>query len=371
MKLRIRRASLVRAISVVAHSLPSHPPIPILAGVLIRATGDTVTVAAFDHEVSSCAVVAEAIVDEPGAVLISGRLLAEIAKALPARPIEISEGGSHLHMVSGSARFALPLMTIDDYPALPDAAAPRGTVDGAAFAEAVARATVAAGRDDTLPMLTGVHLEFHGATLRLVCTDRFRIAVQELDWQPANHDRSAALLVPARALADAAKTFLGEGIELGGAATGSVLSLSSPTQHHTTRLLDMPYAPYERYLADEHTTLARIDTTALVEAIKRVALLSAHTSRIHLTFADSAVRLTAGDDTGGRAEESLPADLTGDPVTTAFNPRWLLDAVQVARTSPIEIGLIGPTRAATFRPVGGASAGHRRLHILVPIRLPG
>ncbi|MCM6772178.1 DNA polymerase III subunit beta [Nocardia sp. CDC159] len=371
MKVRVGREALVRAISVVAHSLPGRPPVPILAGMLVRATGESVTVATFDHEVSSCAVLADAVVGEPGAALVSGRLVMEIAKALPPRPIELAADGAYLRVVCGTARFALPLMAVEDYPALPAAPPILGTVDGAEFAEAVARATVAAGRDDTLPLLTGVNLEFHGSWLRLVCTDRFRIAVHELGWTPVDSGKPEPLLIPARTLAAAAKTCTGDRVELGVDASGSVFALGARNARHTMRLLDLPYAPYQRYLAAEHTTLARVDTAALIESVRRVALLATRGSRIQLTFAESAVRLTAGDDSAGHAEEMLPAQLTGPPLTTAFNPRYLLDGLQAVHLPRLEIVMSGPTRAVTFRPIGDPADGQRRLHVLMPIRPPG
>ena len=97
--------------------------------------------------------------DADGAALVSGRLLAEITKALPAKPVDIAAVGAHLELVCGSARFTLPTMPVEDYPTLPEMPESAGTVDAAAFAAAVAQVAIAAGRDETLPMMTGVRIE--------------------------------------------------------------------------------------------------------------------------------------------------------------------------------------------------------------------
>ena len=143
-----------------------------------------------------------------GQALVSGRLLAEITRSLPPHPVDVALDGARLTISCASARFTLPTMPVEDYPRLPDMPATAGTVDGTLFATAVAQAAVAAGRDDTLPMLTGVRVEIVGDKLTLAATDRYRLAVRELEWQPTS-DLDVQVLVPARALADAAKSLAG------------------------------------------------------------------------------------------------------------------------------------------------------------------
>src|SRR5918996_447788 len=179
MKFRVERDALADAVAWTAKSLPSRPSVPVLAGVMLRVTDGLLHVSGFDYEISS-QVSVEVQADADGAALVSGRLLAEITKALPAKPVEIAAVGAHLELVCGSARFTLPTM-----PVLPQTA---GTVDAATFAAAVAQVAVAAGRDETLPMMTGVRLELSGSTLALLATDRYRLAVREISWEPAADD---------------------------------------------------------------------------------------------------------------------------------------------------------------------------------------
>ncbi len=97
-------------------------------------------------------------------------------------------------------------MPVEDYPALPEMPEVAGTVDGDLFATAVGQAVTAAGRDDMLPVLTGVKVEIDGSTLSLLATDRFRLSLRELEWSPVQSDLSVSALVPARVLSDTAKS---------------------------------------------------------------------------------------------------------------------------------------------------------------------
>ena len=97
-----------------------------------------------------------------------------------------------------NARFSLPTLPVEDYPSLPAMPSSAGVVDSDVFAEAVGQVAVAAGRDDTLPMLTGVRLEIEDDVITLAATDRYRLAVREFAWRPATPGVSAAGLVGLR-----------------------------------------------------------------------------------------------------------------------------------------------------------------------------
>jgi DNA polymerase-3 subunit beta len=206
MKFRVERDALADAVAWAARSLSARPTIPVLAGLLLDVTDSTLSISGFDLEAST-QVDVEVSASTPGTALVSGRLLADISRALPPHPVDVAVEGARLTIACGTARFTLPTMPVEDYPKLPQMPTTAGTVNAAAFASAVGQVAVAAGRDDTLPMLTGVRLEIEGETLTFAATDKYRLAVRELGWSPSNPtEASAQVVVPARTLADAAKS---------------------------------------------------------------------------------------------------------------------------------------------------------------------
>jgi DNA polymerase-3 subunit beta len=378
MKIRVERDGLADAVAWVARSLPSRPPVPVLGGVLLDAgsdegdTGDALTVSGFDYEVSA-QVGVPATIAAGGKTLVSGRLLADITKALPNHPVEIAVDGSRVSITCGSAKFSLPTMPVEDYPALPAMPQRAGALAGEVFAEAVSQVAVAAGKDDTLPMLTGVRVEFNGGKLTLVATDRFRLAMREFDWEPAD-EVDTAVLVPARNLADAAKTLGGAGstVELSLASGDGLLGLSGTGRRTTSRLLDAEFPKYRQLLPAEHNAAAIIDVSSLQDAIKRVSLVAERGTQVRLEFSDGGLRLTAGGDDEGSAEEELPVEFTGDPVTIAFNPGYLLDGLAAVRTDRAHLSFTTPSRPALIKPVGeDGSVVEGYLYLLMPVRLPG
>lgn len=367
MKFRVARDDLADAVAWVAKSLPARPPVPVLGGILLEVTGSTLTVAGFDYEVSTRATLSVDTIDEPAddgsgpavdRVLVSGRLLAEITRALPAKPVDLAVVGPKVSIVAGSARFTLPTMPVEDYPPLPQMPGASGTVDSGEFAEAVAQTVIAAGRDDTLPMLTGIRVEIDGDRLTLAATDRFRLAVRELGWRPDKAELSTAVLVPARTLADAAKT-LGGAKDVVVALGDGLLGLQAGDRRTTVRLLDVEFVKYRSLLPTTHTTSVEVPVAALGESIKRVALVTDRGHHLRVQVGAGSLTLTAGGDDEGRAEEDLPAAVDGDELLIAFNPAYLLDGLGVVRAETVRISFTTPARPALLVPVIADQAGDR------------
>lgn len=387
LKFRVVREDFADAVAWVARNLPTRPTIPVLAGVLLTGTDDGLTISGFDYEVSA-EVRVSAEIASPGSVLVSGRLLSDITKALPAKPVELSVEGTRVALTCGSARFSLPTLAVEDYPALPTLPEETGVVSSDLFAEAIGQVAVAAGRDDTLPMLTGIRVEISGESVVLAATDRFRLAVRELTWETSATDVEAAVLVPAKTLAEAAKAGTdGNQVHLSlgsGAAVGKdgLLGIRSNGKRSTTRLLDAEFPKFRQLLPSEHTAVATIGVTELTEAIKRVALVADRGAQIRMEFGDDVLRLSAGADDVGRAEEDLPVEFAGDPLTIAFNPTYLTDGLSSLHSDRVTFGFTTPSRPAVLRPTGedGGTGGGSGpfpaaktdyVYLLMPVRLPG
>lgn len=374
MKFRVERDALADAVAWTAKSLPSRPSVPVLAGVMLRVGDGALNVSGFDYEVSS-QVTVDVQADADGAALVSGRLLAEITKALPTKPVDIAAVGSHLELVCGSARFTLPTMPVEDYPSLPDMPATAGTVDAAAFAAAVAQVAIAAGRDDTLPMLTGVRMELEGSTLSLVATDRYRLAVREMQWQPQEDAGSVHALVPAKTLSDTAKTLgpLGGTVTValarGGMGEG-MIGFSAGTRRTTSRLLDGDLPKVRSLLPETHAAQARISVAALNEVVRRVALVAERATPVRLTFGEDGLVVEAGGSEEARASEAMEATFTGDPLTVAFNPQYLIDGLAALDAPVAVLSMVDPNKPALLAPAtedGEIIDGYR--YLIMPIRL--
>jgi len=387
MKFTVGREALEEAVAWVARALPARPVVPVLGGMLLRASGDWLTLSCFDYEVSARMRV-PADVTEPGSFLVPGRLLVEIVRSLPGYPVEFGDDPDGVFLACGEAAYSLAVVEAADYPELPDLPEVAGTADGGTLALAIGQVTPAASKDDTLPMLTAVNVELDGATMTLAATDRYRLAVRDLDWAPApafrEHDSTdqdggerdsttepatrrrgggqqakMALLVSARTLADAARMMTpgtpvsimlrtsgdapgpGDARSAGGTAHAAragntadagdaMIGFETGERRLTTRLLAGEFVRYRSRFPEEFGCTADLPAAAFAEAVRRVALVAERGAPVQLSFAPGRVAVEAATPGRARARETVAADFTGDEPMIAFSPHYLLDGVVAA-----------------------------------------
>ena len=375
MKLRVERDVLADSVAWAARTLPSRPSLPVLAGLVLTASDSGLTLSSFDYEVSA-RVDVSADVATAGTTLVSGRLLADIARSLPPQPEQIESEGTRIAITCGRSSFTLPTLPVEDYPQLPVMPTSSGTVTGQLFAAAVAQVAIAAGRDDTLPTLTGIRMEIEGSTIVLAATDRYRLAVREFSWNPQSPSVSSHALVPARTLADTAKSLADVdevviALALGGAGEG-LIGFEGHGRRTTTRLLDGEFPKYRSLLPTESAAIATIDTAALIEAVKRVALVAERNTPVRLEFEGSELTLRAGAGEDAQAVDVLESSLEGDAIDIAFNPAYLLDGLAAVGSAVTRFSFTQQSRPAVLTAVGDdGQATDDYKYLLMPVRLTG
>ncbi|MFE2693629.1 DNA polymerase III subunit beta [Streptomyces mirabilis] len=381
MKLRIAHGPFAAAVADAARALPARPPVPVLAALKLTAENGMLTAAGFDYEVSGQAS-APADVTEPGTVLVSGRLLAEITRILKGnQPIDLQLEGARLTLVSGPTRYTLHTLPLEEYPSLPKLGEPSGTLSGSELADAVAQVFTAAGRDDTLPVLTGIQLDLGDGKLTLAATDRYRFAVRTLNWDAADGAPAAAkVLIPAKGLMDTVKMLTdADRISVTLPGLSGVLGLSAPSRATTMRAIEGELPKYREIWPkhDSFNATAVIDTSELVAAVKRVALVAGRNQPIQLAFTDGSLSLQAGTSDDAQAVDVLDAQFQADEdFTIAFNPAFLLDGLIALAAPATAFWFTEKTKPALLT---GADAGadisqldiddDALQYLLMPIRL--
>lgn len=353
MKFTVARDVLAEAVSWTARALPVRPASPILAGVRIHAEADELVLSSFDYEVSANAKIAVQV-EESGEVLVSGRLLADIAKALPNRPVTLELDGQKLNLTCGSSTFNLAVMPLDEYPLLPAQPEVAGAVDAQVFSQAVAQVSIASSRDDSLPLLTGVRIEIDGERMTLLATDRYRLAMRELVWEPSQTSVESVCLVKARIIQDVAKSMTSGGaIEIGMSTesvpgASSLIGFSVQGRRTTSTLMDGDYPPVRRLFPESTPIQAVCERATLLEAVKRVSLVAERKTSVRLAFSEGQLVLEAGQGDNAQASEAVEVQLYGEDISTAFNPQFLLDGLSVLDTEYVRFGFTHPNKPAVL-----------------------
>ncbi|MEW2621735.1 DNA polymerase III subunit beta [Streptomyces sp. NPDC048106] len=372
MEFRITRGELAEAVGRAARALPARTPVPVLGGLLLTAAAGRLAVSGYDFETAARAET-EAEVGAAGRVLVLGRRLLDICRVVPEGPVDCALEGTRFTLTAGGTRFGLSTLPYEEYPALPEAPPEYGAVDAEAFAAAVGQVAVAAGRDDTLPVLTGIQLRLDGEEMTLSASDRYRYAVRRLEWKPGAGAAGDPVetLVPARRLLETARGLARCGsarvlLDPGAGGTG-VVGFEGGGARTLLRRLEGRLPGYGSLFELTGASVAEVDTAALAEAARRVAVVAEANSPVRLDFAAAEgtllVRAGYGDDV---AAQRLPAVLRGaEELTVAFNPAYLLDALNSFESPGLRFELLGAGQR-TLLSGTGAAAGHR--HLLMSVK---
>ncbi|MER6075809.1 DNA polymerase III subunit beta [Streptomyces sp. NPDC001817] len=376
MEFRIERGALAEAVAWAARSLPSRSPVPVLGGLMLDAAEGRLRISGFDYEASATIEVpAETLT--AGRVLVLGRRLLDICRVLPEAMVACAREGTRFTMEGGGTRFGLSTLPIHEYPALPELPAFCGTLDAAEFAAGVAQVVIAAGRDDFLPVLTGIQLRLDGESMTLAATDRYRYAVRVVPWKPEGAVSDAVeVVVPGRRLTEISRALAKSGlIRIGlsgtGGSGGGLIAFEGTGMCTTLRLLEGRLPRYDKLFTLDSPAVAVTEREALADAVRRVAVVAEPNSPIRLDFSAQGTLLLQAGYEDDIASQQLAAALTNaDDLAVAFNPAYLLEALNSFNASQVRFELLGPGQRALLSGVPDEDDTTREdhRHLLISVR---
>ena len=329
MKFQVNKDVLNEAVSFAVRLLPQRPQITILGGILIEADANALRLSVFDYEVSAQVEIV-AKVDTSGRVLVSGRLLSEIANRLPNAPVEFSTEGSKVIVSCGSSKFSLPTMDIESYPTLPEIPAVSGTIAGDAFAAAITKVATASAKEDNTQVYSTIELEATASEISFLATDRFRIALSEVSWKGSPESVGSVALVPAKTLQEVAKTFSNQGdieISIAKRDEREMIAFRANNRSVTAQLFKGNIPPVKALIPSDIKHYAVIATQDLIDSTRRVSLVLERDAPIRYSFSEGEVTLEATGNETAQASESVNAELSGSDIVVSLKPQFLIDGL--------------------------------------------
>ncbi len=369
MKIVVKKEDLASAVSWVFKSLSSRPIQNALLGILIE-VADSIVLTASDLETTSTAKTPGEVVRQ-GKVLVPGRLLSEIVKTLPNTDISLTQDGNKVMVVAGKAKFALPTQAVHEFPPVPKLPENSGVLKTEDFIEAVNQVGIAAGKDDSLPTLTGVNLKIEKDALTFAATDRYRLAVKNIIWSPKGIDVDSATLLRARTLTEIARSLgTNNQISIGISPSNSqekLIGFDAGDRTLVSRVLDGSFPPYSHLLPKERKSTALINREKFLDCVKRVSIVTDKTIPLKLNFADGVMDLEAGGDEA-QASENLEITFEGNPIQIAFNPSFLIDGLTAINSTEVHISFTESNKPAVLAEVNNGQPTDNYHYLLMPMK---
>ncbi len=365
MKLTCSREEFVARLGIVSRAVSTRSSVQILAGVLLRATGGELHLAATDMELSLRTSL-DAQVDDEGSVVVPGRLLVDLARLLPDSEVQLEHRVDEavLTVVCGAASYRLHTYSAEDFPRLPEIDDTQSfTVDAEALLETVAQVSRSASRDESRPVLTGILARFEPGKLVMAATDSYRLAVKETNL--AGSTRELEAIIPARALTELAR-IAGSATQLELGVQENQVAFRTDDAVLTTRRIDGQFPNVKQLLPEQFEHVVTLPRSEVLDVVRRVSVMAQRNSPLRLRFSEGELQVSAQTQDVGEAKEALPAPFTGDPLEIGFNPEFLRDGIESVQSDEVQLKLISPLRPGLIQ---GESDDYS--YLIMPIRLAG
>jgi DNA polymerase-3 subunit beta len=359
------REELAQKLTVVGRGVSTRSAVQILGGILVRAVGDRLELAATDMELSVRTSL-EAQVEGDGAVVVPGRLLVDLSRLLPESEvtIEYREEENILHVRCGSAEYRLNTYGAEDFPRLPDVeAAGSYALDADTLLETVAAVGRAVSRDEARPVLTGILVQFGAGKLVMAATDSYRLSYKETPVDGSPPELEA--IVPSRALEELRRLITAGGtIELGVQENQVIFGVDGTWL--TTRRIEGQFPKFDELRPKEFKYEVSLPREELLEVVRRTSVMAHRNSPLRLRFTEGELTVWTQTVDVGEARETLPVRFDGEPLEIGFNADFLRDGIESAAGDELRLRLIDPLRPGLIQ-----GPGDDFWYLIMPIRLAG
>ena len=369
MELVARKVDLVRELQFFQQIVERKNTIPILANVLIEATGNEITLLATDLEVTLRSR-AEAAVARHGAVTLPAKKLYEIVRALPEGDVnlETEKGGTGVRVSGGQFSSKMPTLPREDFPSLPEAGGGvKATINGKSLAQMVAKTQFAITGEDTRFYLNGAQFVLKPDDMTFVATDGHRLALITVKHDGAKGDDIKAIL-PRKTLAELGR-LLAEGANDVQYERGeNHLFFEIGPRLLISRMIDGQFPAYEKVIPKGNDKRVEFERDRLTQAVRRVAILSNERSRaVKMILEKGKVEVTSSSPEFGEAHEPIPIEYSGPSLTICFNAQYVLDFLGVVESEIVALELKDEVSQAVMKPVG--ADGYDYTYVIMPMRV--
>jgi DNA polymerase III subunit beta len=366
LKISLSTSALVANLQTVTRISSTRTAVQALSGVMLTARENVLELVATDLEVG-ISVRMSADVASEGRVVLPGRLLLDVVRALPEGTVtlELRATEGDVELCSSSATFHLRSLRAEDFPPLPQPDSDsRVTLPAGAFVSTVATVVRSASRDETRPVLTGVLVSATGAELLMVATDSYRLSVKRTRLESAV-TTSFEANVPARALQELTRIVAAEEEHLSVSLRDGQVVFELADAVLCSRLIDGQFPNYRQLLPENVEHELSLATAELAGVVRRVSLLAQKNAPLRLSFTEGELTVSAETPDVGEAREALPVPFAGEPFDIGFNPEFLRDGLESVESEELVMKLISPVRPGLIESPGSADF----IYLIMPIRL--
>lgn len=378
MKFTINRPAFISQLNNVLRAISSKTTIPILTGLKMVVDKERIILTGSNSDITIESVIEasntdyDLVVDDPGAIVLPARFFSEIVKKLPDKQVTIEvTSGFQADITSGTAKFQINGQDAENFPHLPEVETDKTiTLPNDVLKEVIRQTVIAVSKQESRPILAGIHITLHDGLLTAVATDSHRLAQRKVALTGVDNGIDFDVIIPGKSMNELSGMISDVDEDVQVQVTENQILFIFGNTHFYSRLLEGNYPETSQLIPDSADTTVELDAGTFLASIERASLLS-HESRndvVKLTLkpSENLVRISSDSpDIGTVEEEVATTSLDGSDLEISFNPNYMKDALRSFGQTSVKISFTSPLRPFTLVPT---EDGENFVHLITPVR---
>lgn len=378
MNFTINRSAFISQLNNVLRAISSKTTIPILTGLKMVVNEDNIVLTGSNSDITIESVINandadnDLTIEDTGAIVLPARFFSDIVKKLPDKKVTIEvTSGFQADITSGSAKFQINGQDAENFPHLPEIETNKSvTLPNDILKEVIRQTVIAVSKQESRPILAGVHMTLKDGILTAVATDSHRLAQRKVVLENIDDGIDFDVIIPGKSMEELSGMIsdVHEDVQMQ-VTENQVLFIFGNTRFYS-RLLEGNYPETSQLIPQTADTTVELEAGTFLSSIERASLLS-HESRndvvkLSLKPSENLVRISGDSpDIGTVEEEVVTSALDGNDLEISFNPNYMKDALRSFGQATIKISFTSPLRPFTLVPTEDQE---NFVHLITPVR---
>lgn len=378
MKFTINRPAFISQLNNVLRAISSKTTIPILTGLKMVVDKERIVLTGSNSDITIESVIDasnpdyDLTVEDPGAIVLPARFFSEIVKKLPDKQVTIEvTSGFQADITSGTAKFQINGQDAENFPHLPEVETDKTiTLPNDVLKEVIRQTVIAVSKQESRPILAGIHITLHDGLLTAVATDSHRLAQRKVALNDVDNGIDFDVIIPGKSMNELSGMISDVDEDVQVQVTENQILFIFGNTHFYSRLLEGNYPETSQLIPKTADTTVELDAGSFLASIERASLLSQESRndvvKLTLKPSENLVRISSDSpDIGTVEEEVATTSLDGNDLEISFNPNYMKDALRSFGQTTVKISFTSPLRPFTLVPT---EDGENFVHLITPVR---
>ena len=377
MKFSCLQDNLSKGLAIVSRAVATRAPLPITQNILLEVDDSKIKITATNLEIAISTWVPGKTESE-GSLTVPARMFTDFINSLPSGDqvdISATEDNHGIEINCGKFKGRISGTSADEFPPIPVVDDDNTfTVLGLDLKKSLERVVVAAATEDSRPVLTGVKMDISDEEITLATADGFRLAVDKVKIKSNGNVLPSDVIIPARTMQELQRLIpeIESEIKFSITESSNQVLFSFDTIQIVSQLVQGQFPDYSKLIPDSHTTQTIIKREEFLQAARAASIFARDGSGIiKLIFDPSGsgvVNIFSSAEEIGDLENQIQAKIEGEEARIAFNSKFLIDVLNVIKSSDIVFECASPSSPGVFQEHSDNSDDNNSYtHVVMPM----